>query len=1440
MATFPLTHAQMGIWNIEKIYPFTSIGNIAGTLKIKDKVDFDILERAINLLIEKNDCLRLRFIEEDGEPRQYVSEYKFKKIDYLDFSTRPIEELYAWDEQQTRMPFNLIDSELCYFAMIKINENEAGFYSKTHHLISDAWTMTILGSRIIKYYWQLKNNFLNMDVEPSYIEHVSSEKEYLKSKRFENDSEYWTNKFECLPELTVLKTRSSNEISTKTKRKSFVLPIKLSVKLREYCRNNKVSVFAVFLAALLIYINRVTQKDDIILGTPILNRSNTKEKETMGMFISTVPVRFKIDELDNFSELVKYVTKELMSMLRHQKYPYSMLQQEIHKKYKMSERLFDILISYQNAIVDIDEEGLQHESRWHFCGHQTESLGIHINDRDNNGNLVFNYDFLSDLFYAKEVEFIHDHVIRLLWHGLDNPMKEISRLEMASEKEKFRILFEFINTDSAYPSEKTIHQIFEERATSIPDKVALIFEGRELTYRELNSKANKIARTLRNKGIKPDTLVSIMVNRSFEMIIGILGILKAGGGYLPISPDYPEDRVNFILKDSGAKILLTENQYLKTVPEDVDFIFISEMANQNIEDSNLNNINTPRDLAYVMYTSGSTGVPKGVMIEHLSVINTLTYHQNRYPLGENDAYLLKTAYTFDVSVIEVFWFFGNGKLVILPEGFERQPDRILKYIDAYFITHINFVPSMFNAFLSLLDNEEKNILNKLKYILLCGEAVSSSLVEKYQRLNTRARLENLYGPTEATIYVTDYSLDNNQNGHTIPIGKPINNTQLYILNKNNQIQPIGIAGELCIGGTGLARGYLNRPELTSEKFVSNPYGDGYIYKTGDLAKWKRDGDIEFLGRIDNQVKIRGYRIELGEVEKQILSYPDIKDVVVIARTGSMTEGILIAYFVAETKISSSEINEYLSKKMPYFMIPSNFVQIDKIPSTHNGKVDRKALPDPKANQLEQTNFALPENEVEEKLEKIWAEILDVDKVNVNANLFDFGVDSLMIMRAQSIYLKEGFKFSTQDFYSNKSIREHSDTLMKKRGNSICIDANINEIFVDDLNNSFADHKKLCKTDINTILLTGVTGFLGIHILDELLWTTQADIYCIVRSKTVQQAQERLIKLLNFYFPEKYNESIWERVFVLNGDISKDKLGIEQKKYFMLGKRVEQVIHSAAIVKHYGHYDEFERVNVNGTRNVIDFCKATGIKLNYVSTISVSGDGVVEQSRICPKFTENDFFIGQKYFEHAYVRSKFEAENLVLKCIKQGLKAKIFRVGFLAERYTDGKFQINPDENIFHNTLGALLRCGSIPGNILEQYIEMTPVDYCTKALIKLIQLEDTDCRIFHLYNNNRIKISELISLLGEGLGINVEVLERCSFEDFIEYLYGKACNEQDINFLSCYFNFEKMFNRKTQVGISCDITLQYLKHFNIAWPEIDSGYLQKVIGNLNLMAAIKY
>ncbi|RED56618.1 non-ribosomal peptide synthetase [Cohnella lupini] len=783
---------------------------------------------------------------------------------------------------------------------------------------------------------------------------------------------------------------------------SIRFPKELSEKIMLVSNGSLLSTYILLLSGVTGLLSIYSDNEDILVGTPLFKTQKSNNNHLLAL-------RTIVDRQGSYRQLLNQVKQTVVEADKHPNVSY----EEIAKTIHLSEN--DHGSKELNTVVLL--ENIQDE----YQGRDTV-FSFKATDRLVDLSVRFNASFIR----MESIERLVKHLIAFMLEALGNPDSIVSAIDLLSEADKQRILRDFNATEAEYPRDKTIHELFEAQVEKTPDNAAVIFERQQLTYRELNARANQLARVLREKGVQQDNLVGLMAERSPEMIVGILAILKAGGAYVPVDPAFPEERVRYMLQDSGAKLLLTQPKWVEmaTAAGVAEFALLSEETWAREADTNLAATNGPESLAYVIYTSGSTGLPKGVMVEHASVVNLLTGLQTQYPLKAEGRYLLKTTNTFDVSAAELFgWFFEGGTLVVLPEGDEKEPKQMANAIRRHGVTHINFVPTMLRAFLTFVNEEELSNIPTLQYVFTAGEAVAADTVQLFHERMPQALLANLYGPTEATVYATGITLHPNTLETNVPIGKPLQNTQTYIVGESGDVQPIGVPGELCIGGTGLSRGYLNRPELTAERFVPNPFVSGErMYKTGDLARWQPDGNIEYLGRIDHQVKIRGYRIELGEIEAQLLQSGLAREAIVIARENALGQNELCAYVVAENRLSVARLRGALGEKLPSYMIPTHFMQLDKLPLLPNGKIDRKALPEPDGKLTTGIAYVAPRTVTEQALAEIWQDVLGVERVGIHDNFFDLGGHSLRALTLLSrLHRRLGVEISLQTIFKHPTI-----------------------------------------------------------------------------------------------------------------------------------------------------------------------------------------------------------------------------------------------------------------------------------------------------------------------------------------------------------------------------------------------------------------------------------
>ncbi|MCP5051154.1 MAG: amino acid adenylation domain-containing protein, partial [bacterium] len=918
-------------------------------------------------------------------------------------------------------PFDLSKAPLVRSAVVEHVDGSFDWMVDVHHIVSDGISQSIL----IGHFMALYNE--GREPEPltiQYKEFAHWQNRWFESDALKEQEAYWSGMFpdsSHVPRLELPTDFTRPEVFTYAgAHYGFTLEREDAVKLRELGLKSGGTLFMSMTALLNILFYKITGQTDIIIGSGISGRSHADFHEVIGMFVNTLVIRGYPGEEKTWDSFSREINTQCIDGLENQDVQFEHLVEKLDLERDPSRNpLFDVslvMLNFQppgteNQTAAFGQSSLPTAGYHNPSSRFDMTFFVHELAQD----IYINIEYYTGIFKEETIKRLVSHFKILVKQVIAGPASELKDIGIISEEEKQRILYEWNDTAREYPREKVIHQLFEEQAERTPDDPAVVQHDVSLSYRELNNKSNRLAGYLIEKGVRPESIVAIIMERSLDMIIGIYGILKAGAAYLPIAPDYPEERIDFMLRDSGTKILLRGEIPVPDAPA---------YPPLSISSSNP---------AYVIYTSGSTGKPKGVIIEHHSVINRLKWMQSAYPIGPRDVILQKTPMVFDVSVWELFWWSWEGAaLCLLEPGAEKDPEAIVNAIEIHHITTMHFVPSMLNGFLEYIgDIIDINRLRSLKRVFASGEALGAGQVNRFNRLLNKhidTRLINLYGPTEATVDVSYFNCPVNEDLKTVPIGKPIDNINLYVMDRNLGLQPVTIAGELCIAGAGLARGYLNRPELTAEKFVLSM---SLLYKTGDLARWLPDGNIQFLGRMDHQVKIRGYRIELGEIENRLLTHEGIKEAVVRTWSGGESEGTadhyVCAYVVSINGIDITGLKEHLSKTLPDYMIPSFFIPLENIPLTPNGKVDAASLPAPGIDIGE--THEVPDGPVEEALADIWADLLFIDRERIgrDTNFFHIGGHSLkaavMISRVHqkmevNVPLGEIFKHQTVKGLSN--------------------------------------------------------------------------------------------------------------------------------------------------------------------------------------------------------------------------------------------------------------------------------------------------------------------------------------------------------------------------------------------------------------------------------------
>jgi len=1024
----PLSFSQQRLWFLDQLDPGSFTYNLFSAYRLKGELNVAALEQSSREIVRRHEVLRTVFKSEGGNPVQVVLPTLAITIPVFDLRGTVSEE-DRWAEvrrvvkEEAQRPFDLATGPLLRITLLQLADDEYVLLRAMHHIVSDGWSGGVLFRELAALYEAFSNGQPSplADLTTQYTDYAVWQRQWFQGEILESQLAYWKKQLENIPTLQLPTDRPRPVLqSSRGGRQYFSLSNTLSSELKELSSQHGATLFMTLLAAFQTLLSRYSGQTDIAIGSPVAGRSRREFESLIGFFLNTLVLRTDLSGNPTFVEAMTRVREMCLGALSHQELPFEKLVEELQPERDLGHNpLFQVTFAFQNTPRFAPQlSGVRVNQLEVDTGIARFDLHLFMEEID--GQLRGYCDYDTDLFDAATIERMVGHFQTLLEGIIANPDLRISELPLLGQVERNRLLTEWNDTRREYPKDKCIHELFEEQVERSPDAVAVVFEEQQLTYKELNGRASQVAHYLRKLGVGPESLVAICMDRSLDMIVALLGILKAGGAYVPLDPSYPQERLAFMLEDTKAGVLVTQRHLAdglhrrskiedgdsqdSVLPSQAKVICVDADWNEITKESSDNPISAtiPENLAYVIYTSGSTGRPKGVAMRHRPLCNLVSWQLENFTFSEART-LQFASLSFDVSFQEIFstWCSG-GILILIPEELPRDPVELLQCLEKQAVERL-FLPVV--ALQQLADTADQEGITQLRIreIITAGEqlCITSSIVNLLTRLPD-CKLRNHYGPSESHV-VSAFTLPDTRSDWTLfpPIGKPIANTQIYILDAHLQPVPVGVTGELHISGDGLARGYLNRPELTAEKFIPNPFsGDpkSRLYRTGDLARYLPDGNIEFLGRIDEQVKIRGYRIELGEIETALSQHPVVRRSVVMVREDSPGNKRLVAYVVlSQDQVSTaSELRSFLREKLPEYMVPSGFVFLESLPLTPNGKVDRRALPviDQSRPELEQS-FEAPRTLIEEIVAQIWAEVLKVEKVGVHDNFFDLGGHSLL-------------------------------------------------------------------------------------------------------------------------------------------------------------------------------------------------------------------------------------------------------------------------------------------------------------------------------------------------------------------------------------------------------------------------------------------------------------
>jgi amino acid adenylation domain-containing protein len=1011
--SFRLSFAQQRLWFLEQLEPGLLAYNLAGAVRLLGPLDVDSLHQALQVVVDRHEALRTTFRKGAEGPEQILAAecaFDLPVVDLSGLSPQEREkEVLHLASIEAAKPFDLVHGPLFRATLYRTGPEQHVLMLSMHHIVTDGWSIGIFFSELGQAYDDLCSGRASSlpELPIQYPDYAEWQRDLLQGETLEGLLKYWRERLRGAPSVLELPTdhpRPSVE-SHRGAQWRFEIPASTGKALLTLAQGEGATLFMALLAAFNALLFRYTGRTDILVGSPIAGRDRPELEGLIGIFVNTLVLRTDLSGEVSFREAIQRVRESCLGAYEHQEIPFEKLVEELRPERDVSHNpIFQVCFALQNApfaplaLKNLTVEPLETERH-------AAQFDLFLQVQETERGLSAQFEYNTDLFEAETIARMAGHFTSLLSSAVADPDRQIARLPMLTEAERRQILVEWNANERDY-SAAGITRGIEEQVRRTPQATALVFEDREMSFDELNRRANRLARHLRSLGVGPDTLVAVCVERSIEMVVGLLGVLKAGGAYVPIDPGYPRERQAYMLRDSGAPVLLTQAALAATVANAAAQVVLLDSGWEEIgrnSGEDFENEAGPEHLAYVIYTSGSTGKPKGVLISRRALTNLLWSMREWLQLSERDRLLALATISFDIAGADLWLPLLTGAQMVLGSRETAADGRALcALIEQRDITFLQVTPSTWRLLFEAGWRGKSNL-----QAVSTGEAMPAEVAARL--VPAAGKVWNLYGPTETTIWSTGYEV--REAAGTILIGRPVANTQCYILDAQGEPVPAGVTGELYIGGDGLARGYLNQPKLTDEKFVPNPFrGSGErMYRTGDLARYRNNGEIECLGRIDHQVKIRGYRIELGEIEAVLAEHPSVAQAVTIAREDAPGDIRLVAYLTARAQatIDVGELRELLRSRLPEYMVPSAFVVLEAVPLNPSGKVDRKALPAPESARPSQAAaYEPPRTETEARIAAIWKEVLRVDQVGKYDNFFDLGGHSLLLIKVQGALEQE--------------------------------------------------------------------------------------------------------------------------------------------------------------------------------------------------------------------------------------------------------------------------------------------------------------------------------------------------------------------------------------------------------------------------------------------------
>jgi amino acid adenylation domain-containing protein len=1392
VSSAPLSYAQTGVYFDCMKNPTSTLYNTPVCLTFPVETDTEALKKATVQAVENHPALFVRFTTDESGVVQVMGDREPVEVEDYTMSE---EDALAFRHGFVR-PFNLGKDRLFRLATIR-TDKALYLYCDIHHLVCDGYSYDLFIHEIC----DLMNG---LEIEPemcSYNQFVAEQKAVEQGKAFTEAAEFFKQQLAEVEEVTELAPDLTNPRPQGENGRVWA-PI-VWADAEQLAKQQGLKPSAVLLSAVFYCLSRFSGNDHVCITTISNGRSNLKVANTMGMFVNTLALSSKIGT-QSVQEFLHESADTFEQTLAHENYPFARVAADFDLK-------ADIMFAYQIGVLSDYRVGGKKVLADETMELNVPKFKIAFYITDESGEPVVAIEYDNGQYSEAMMQSLAQSVsnaVSAFATAADKPLRSISLMDSAG----VTLLDSFNQTAVDYDNTQTVVSLFRRQVELHPDNIAMVYHDVRLTYKQVDEQSERIAQYVHSLGLASEDVVSILIPRCEWMVVASLGVLKAGCAYQPLDPSYPAERLNFMMQDANAKLLIADEE-LRPIVNDYQgkVLLTKDIASLPNTQITLNTPINPNSLFILLYTSGSTGTPKGCQLEHGNLVAFCHWYHRYYDLKPEDKVAAYASYGFDACMMDMYSALTCGAAVyIIGEDIRLNLPDLNDYFNREGITHSFMTTQVGCQFAMNFDN------HSLRHLSVGGEKILPLTPP------TTYQLQNGYGPTECTIFTTTYALTEYE--QNAPIGKPLDNLQLFIVDKDMNRLPLGAAGELLVSGPQVSRGYLNLPEKTADTYIN--WNDKRCYRTGDVVRYLSDGNIQFVGRRDGQVKIRGFRIELKEVESVIREFPGIGDATVQAFDYPNGGKFIAAYVVSDQQIDIQALNAFIRDRKPPYMVPAATMQIPSIPLNQNQKVNRRALPAPQI-QVEEHDYVAPVGDIETLFCDIFAGILSLDKVGATDNFFEMGGTSLMVTKVIIEADKAGHHVAYGDVFDHPTPRllaqfvggtapeKDTDTEIQNfdySGINAILQRNNIETFLK------GEHQQL-----GHVLLTGATGYLGIHVLRELIDSDASTITCVVRGKDQASAEHRLKNLLFYYFERSFKELFGSRLFVVNGDVTVDMSGILPDGH----PAIQTVFNCAANVKHFSKGTDIEDVNIGGAQRCMEFCLKTGARLVHISTTSVGEVWIVRsEGEQVPMLDERKLWFGQ-FLDNRYIHSKFLAERLVLDAVAHhGLSAKVIRVGNLAPRSYDGEFQANFNSNSYMGRLKVFHTLGCCPYDGYDEYTEMSPVNETAKAVV-LLASTPKECTLFQAFNNHTELLGDVL-LLMEKVGREMRFVEADEFQQAID-LAGQ--DPEKAKLLSAMLAYQDMAHGQKAAIIERDnrYTCSVLHRLGFHWSDTSSEYIIQML-----------